>query len=141
MRRGEVRRFRWVWMLVVALLLAAPVAGCSASPQVPEATVTVTPRTSAGAQPVRIRVAGLVGGQRATVQVSSTDAAGVRWQASAVYRADAAGELGPKRGRARAGGIYGGASGRGLTWSMQPTKPPPLGDQPGHADQHRLIGH
>src|ERR1700722_12336464 len=95
MRRGEVPRFRWVWMLVVALLLAAPVVGCSSSAQVPGTTVTVTPRTSVADQPVRIRVAGLVGGQRATVQVSSTDAAGVRWQASAVYRADAAGALGP----------------------------------------------
>ena len=77
-------------MLVVALLLAAPVAGCSAPAQVPGTTVTVAPRTSVADQPVQIRVAGLVGGQRATVQVSSTDAAGVRWRASAVYRADAA---------------------------------------------------
>src|ERR1700735_2266379 len=96
MRRGEVRRFRWVWMLVVALLLAAPVAGCSASAQVPGTTVTVTPRTSVADQPVQIRVAGLSGGQRAPVQVSSTDAAGMRWQASAVYRADAAGATGPE---------------------------------------------
>src|ERR1700722_13512918 len=93
MRRGAARRFSRVRVLVVALLLAAPVAGCGASAQVPGATVTVTPRTSVADQPVQIRVAGLAGGQRATVQVSSTDAAGVRWQASAAYRADAAGDV------------------------------------------------
>jgi dienelactone hydrolase len=113
-------------MLVVALLLAAPVAGCSASAQVPGTTVTVTPRTSVADQPVQIRVAGLVGGQRATVQVSSTDAAGVRWQASAVYRADAAGEI-DLNSAAVLSGSYSGVSGMGLIWSMQPTKTPPLG--------------
>ena len=113
-------------MLVVALLLAAPVAGCSASAQVPGAAVTVTPRTSVADQPVQIRVAGLVGGQRATVQVSSTDATGVRWQASAVYRADAAGEI-DLNSAAVLSGSYSGVSGMGLIWSMQPTKTPPLG--------------
>jgi dienelactone hydrolase len=113
-------------MLVVALLLAAPVAGCSASAQVPGTTVTVTPRTSVADQPVQIRVAGLVGGQRATVQVSSTDAAGVRWQASAVYRADAAGDI-DLNSAAVLSGSYSGVSGMGLIWSMQPTKTPPLG--------------
>jgi dienelactone hydrolase len=113
-------------MLVVALLLAAPVAGCSASAQAPGATVTVTPRTSMADQPVQIRVAGLAGGQRATVQVSSTDAAGVRWQASAVYRADAAGDI-DLNSAAVLSGSYSGVSGMGLIWSMQPTKTPPLG--------------
>ena len=116
-------------MLVVALLIAAPLAGCSASaqaPQAPGATVTVTPRTSVADQPVQIRVAGLVGGQRATVQVSSTDAAGVRWRASAVYRADAAGGI-DLNSAAPLSGSYSGVSGMGLIWSMQPTRTPPLG--------------
>jgi len=114
-------------MLGLPLALAAPVAACSASAQVPAATVTVTPRTSVADQPLQIRVAGLTAGERATVQVSSTDAAGVRWQASAVYRADAAG--GVDLGSAvPVSGSYTGASGMGLIWSMQPAKSPPLGD-------------
>jgi dienelactone hydrolase len=121
-----VRRFNWVWVLVAALSLAAPVAGCSASAQVPGTMVTVTPRTSVADQPVQIRVAGLAGGERATVQVSSTDAAGVRWQASAVYRADAAGDI-DLNSAAVLSGSYSGVSGMGLIWSMQPTKTPPLG--------------
>ncbi len=62
-----MRWFRWVWLLGAALLLTAPVAACSASAQVPAATVTVTPRTSVADQPVPIRVAGLTDGERATV--------------------------------------------------------------------------
>src|SRR5277367_1751183 len=126
MRRAAVLRFRWAWMLAVALLFAAPVAGCSASAQAPGGAVTVTPRTSVADQPVQIRVAGLAGGQRATVQVSSTDAAGVRWQASALYRADAAGDI-DLNSAAVVSGSYGGVSGMGLIWSMQPTGAPPLG--------------
>ena len=59
-------------------------------------------------------------------QVSSTDAAGVRWQASAVYRADAAGDI-DLNSAAAASGSYSGVSGMGLIWSMQPTRTPPLG--------------
>src|SRR5580698_1135154 len=93
MRRGELRRFRWVWMLGLPLLLAVPVAACSASAQAPAAKVTAQPQMSVADQPVQIRVSGLADGQQATVQVSSTDAAGVRWQSSAVYRASAAGDI------------------------------------------------
>jgi dienelactone hydrolase len=77
-------------------------------------------------QPVQIRVAGLAAGQRATVQVSSTDAAGVRWQAKAVYRADAAGGI-DLDSAAVLSGSYTGVSGMGLIWSMQPAKTPALG--------------
>ena len=60
------------------------------------------------------------------MQVSSTDAAGVRWQASAVYRADAAGDI-DLNSAAVLSGSYSGVSGMGLIWSMQPTRTPPLG--------------
>jgi dienelactone hydrolase len=126
MRRGKLRWFRWVWMLGLPLLLAVPVAGCTASAQAPAAKVTVQPQMSVADQPVQIRVTGLAGGQQATVQISSTDAAGVRWQSSAVYRADAAGDIDLSSARVLSGS-YSGVSGMGLIWSMHPAKTPPLG--------------
>jgi len=126
MRRGELRWFRSVWMLGLPLLLAAAVTGCSASAQAPAAKVTVQPQMSVADQPVQIRVTGLADGQQATVQISSTDAAGVRWQSSAVYRADAAGDIDVSSAQALSGS-YSGVSGMGLVWSMQPAKTPALG--------------
>lgn len=112
-------------MLGLPLLLAVPVAGCSSSAQA-TAKVTVQPQTSVADQPVQVRVAGLADGQQATVQISSTDAAGVRWQSSAVFRANAAGDI--DLGSARAlSGSYSGVSGMGLIWSMSPAKTPPSG--------------
>ena len=113
-------------MLGLPLLLAVAVAGCTGSAQVPGATVTVQPQMSVADQPVQIRVTGLAGGQQVSVQVSSTDAAGVRWQSSAVYRADAAGGI-DLNSAAVVSGSYSGVSGMGLIWSMQPAKASPLG--------------
>jgi dienelactone hydrolase len=113
-------------MLGLPLLLAVPVAGCTGSAQAPAAKVSVLPRTSLEDQPVQIRVTGLAGGQQATVQISSTDAAGVRWQSSAVYRADAAGDIDLSSARVLSGS-YSGVSGMGLIWSMHPAKAPPSG--------------
>jgi dienelactone hydrolase len=78
-------------------------------------------------QPVQIRVTGLAGGQRATVQMSSADAAGVRWHSSAVYRADSAGDIDLSSAPALSGS-YRGVSGMGLIWSMNPAQTPPLGE-------------
>lgn len=113
-------------MLGLPLLLAVPVAGCTASAQAPAAKVTVQPQMSVADQPAQIRVTGLAGGQRATVQVSSADAEGVRWQSSAVYRADAAGDIDLSSAPALSGS-YSGVSGMGLIWSMHPDLDPPTG--------------
>jgi dienelactone hydrolase len=134
-RRGELRWFGWVLMLGLPLLLAAAVAGCTASAPAPAAKsaptpavqVTVQPQLSAADQPVQIRVTGLARGQQATVQVSSTDAAGVRWRSSAVYRADASGDIDLSSAQALSGD-YSGVSGMGLVWSMQPATTPALGE-------------
>lgn len=113
-------------MFGLPLLLAVPVAGCTTSAQAPAAKVTVQPQMSVADQPVQIRVTRLAARQQATVQISSTDAAGVRWQSSAVYRADAAGDIDLSSARALSGS-YSGVSGMGLIWSMHPAKTPPLG--------------
>jgi len=44
-------------------------------------TITVQPQTSLADQAVRFRVTGLAPGELATVQTTSTDAAGVHWHA------------------------------------------------------------
>lgn len=127
MRRGKLHWFTRAWMLGLPLLLAVPAAGCTASAQAPAAKVAVTPQMSVADQPVQIRVTGLAGGQRATVQMSSTDGAGVLWHSSAVYRADAAGDIDLSSAPALSGS-YSGVSGMGLIWSMNPAQPPPTGE-------------
>ncbi|HEX4094402.1 MAG TPA: acyl-CoA thioesterase/bile acid-CoA:amino acid N-acyltransferase family protein [Trebonia sp.] len=138
MRRGELRRFWRVLVIGAAFLLAAAAAGCTASAQAPaapqsasasasaSAQVTVQPKVSVADQPVQIRVAGLRAGQQATVQVTSTDAAGVQWKSSAVFRADAAGTV-DLSSAAALSGSYTGVSGMGLIWSMSPATTPALG--------------
>jgi dienelactone hydrolase len=75
---------------------------------------------------VQIRVTGLAAGQQAMLKITSTDASGVHWRASATYRADAAGNVDLSRARAISGS-YRGVSGMGLIWSMHPTGPDPAG--------------
>jgi dienelactone hydrolase len=113
-------------MLGLPLLLASAATGCTASTRAPAAKVTVQPGLSLADQPVRISVTGLAAGQQATVQISSTDASGVRWRSSAVYRAEAAGGIDLSNAPALSGS-YHGVSGMGLIWSMQPTGPAPDG--------------
>jgi hypothetical protein len=60
------------------------------------------------------------------VQLSSTDAHGVPWQASAAYRADAGGDVDLSTAAAISGS-YHGISGMGLIWSMRALKPDPAG--------------
>jgi dienelactone hydrolase len=61
-----------------------------------------------------------------TVQVGSTDARGVPWEASASYRADPAGNVDLSTAAAISGS-YHGVSGMGLIWSMHALKPDPAG--------------
>jgi dienelactone hydrolase len=86
----------------------------------------VQPQMSLADQPVQVRVSGLAAGQHATVQISSTDAAGVRWLSSAAYRADAAGGIDLSSAPALSGS-YRGVSGMGLIWSMLPAGPDQIG--------------
>jgi dienelactone hydrolase len=113
-------------MLGLPLLLAVAAAGCTTSARGPAAKVMVQPRMSLADQPVHIRVTGLAAGQHAAVQISSVDAAGVRWQSSAVYAAGAAGGV-DLSGAPALSGSYRGVSGMGLIWSMQPAGPDQIG--------------
>jgi dienelactone hydrolase len=126
MRRGELRSFCAIWILGLPLLLAFAATGCTASARASAARVTVQPGSSVTDQPVQISVTGLAAGQQTTVQISSTDASGAQWRSSAVYRADAAGDINLSNAPALSGS-YQGASGMGLIWSMQPTGPAPDG--------------
>jgi len=126
MRRGEFRSLRRAWTLGLPLVLVVAVIGCTTSARPSAARVTVQPGMSVADQPVRIRVTGLAAGQDATVRMSSTDAAGVRWASSATYHADATGGIDLNRAPALSGD-YGGVSGMGLIWSMRPTGSDPLG--------------
>ena len=110
-------------LLLLVMLSACTSASSSSAHAV---RVTVSPRTSLADSAVQIRVTGLAAGEEATLRVSSTDAAGVHWRASATYGADAAGNVDLSRARAISGS-YLGISGMGLIWSMRPTGPDPAG--------------
>lgn len=78
--------------LRVALLLlsAALLAGCGSAAR---PTLRVTPALSSEDQPVRIAVSGLRGGERVTLTLRSTDAAGYPFVSHASYTASANGTL------------------------------------------------
>ena len=117
-----------VSLAAATTVLTVLLAGCTAAGQSPgrHVTITVQPQTSLADQAVRFRVTGLAPGELATVQTTSTDAAGVHWRASATYRADPAGDVDPSRAPARSGS-YPGVSVMGLIWSMRPAGPDPAG--------------
>lgn len=71
-----------VALLVVTVVLHGARAGISVSPHVSSSTA-----------PVDIRVRGLVAGKRATVSISSSDAAGRTWSSTALFRADEHGRI------------------------------------------------
>ena len=114
--------------IVTALIFAGLLSGCTSSPSQPERTVSVAvrPDSSLADQPVRIEITGLSVGESVSVQLRSTDARGVPWQASAAYRADAGGDVDLSTAAA-VSGSYRGVSGMGLIWSMHALKPDPAG--------------
>ena len=115
------------WM-VTAVLVTGLVSGCTSSGSQPErpVSVAVQPDSSLADQAVLIEISGLGAGELVDAQLSSTDAVGVPWQASAVYRADAGGDV--DLGTAAAiSGSYHGVSGMGLIWSMRALRPDPVG--------------
>lgn len=109
--------------LVLALMAALAACTSSGSSAPPEhALVTVTPASSAADQAAHITVTGLRPGQRATVQVSSVDSRGVRWQSADAYRASPAGVVDVDRSAPVSGSCQ-GVSGMGPIWSMTPASP------------------
>ena len=114
--------------MVTALVFAGLLAGCTSSAPQPERTVgvAVRPGSSLADQAVQIEIAGLSSGEPVNVQLSSTDAHGVPWQASAAYRADPGGDVDLSTAAAISGS-YRGISGMGLIWSMHALKPDPAG--------------
>ena len=114
--------------MVTGLVLAGLLSSCTNPASQPEHTVSVAvrPNTSLADQAVQIGITGLSPGELVNVRLSSTDAHGVPWQASAAYRADRSGDV--DLGAAAAiSGSYHGISGTGLIWSMHALKPDPVG--------------
>jgi len=114
--------------MVTALVFGGLLSGCTSSASQPERTdsVAVRPGSSLADQAVQIGITGLSPGELVNVQLRSTDADGVPWQASAAYRADPGGDVDLSTATAISGS-YRGISGMGLIWSMHALKPDPAG--------------
>jgi dienelactone hydrolase len=114
--------------MVTSLVFVGLLSGCTSSASQPERTVSVTvrPGSSLADQAVQIEITGLSPDELVNVQLSSTDAQGVPWQASAAYRADPGGDVDLSTATAISGS-YHGISGMGLIWSMHALKPDPAG--------------
>lgn len=114
--------------MVTALLSAGLLSGCTSSASQPERAVSVAvrPNSSLADQAVRIEITGLSPGELVNVKLSSADAHGVPWQASAAYHADTGGDIDLNTAAAISGSYY-GVSGMGLIWSMYALKPDPAG--------------
>src|SRR6516165_7851386 len=105
--------------MLTALVFAGLLAGCTSSTAQPErgVSVTVRPDSSLADQAVHVKITGLNRGELVNVELGSTDARGVPWQASASYRADAEGDVDLST-EAAISGSYRGVSGTGLIWSL-----------------------
>lgn len=105
------------WWTVVALAglgLAQPAVAPAAGPR-----VEVSPAVALYGTPFSVKVTGLEPGSRVTVASAASDARNVRFAASAVFAADAAGVV-DLATNAPVSGDYRGADIFGLIWSMQP---------------------
>ena len=114
--------------MVTALVLAGLLSACTSSASQPgrAVSVAVRPGSSLADQAVQIEITGLTPGEPVNVQLSSTDAHGVPWQAAATYHADPGGDVDLSTATAISGS-YHGISGMGLIWSMHALKPDPAG--------------
>jgi dienelactone hydrolase len=107
--------------VLLGAVLGVAVAGCAAAaPEAAPVRLAVSPRLSVASAPIRIVIAGLSPGERATLRISSVDADNFTWQSSATYRASRAGTINPAV-MAPVAGSYTGISAMGPIWSMQPT--------------------
>ncbi len=109
--------------MAVALLSVVVPAAAAAAALSSNATsrIVVTPTVTVADEALRIRASGLPANARASIQLSSTDADGVRWSASAAFRADAQGRIDVMRTPA-IGGSYKGTWAMGLVASMRPSR-------------------
>ncbi|MGD8574681.1 MAG: acyl-CoA thioesterase/bile acid-CoA:amino acid N-acyltransferase family protein [Gammaproteobacteria bacterium] len=103
--------------ILISLLLAASFGPATA------ATLQVTPLRALYDQPVHIRLSGLGPGDAVTLELDTTDGAGVAWQSRATFRADANGNVDLEKIRPAAGD-YDSIDGMGLFLSMQPVGKP-----------------
>ncbi|HEU5271576.1 MAG TPA: acyl-CoA thioesterase/bile acid-CoA:amino acid N-acyltransferase family protein [Jatrophihabitans sp.] len=121
------RRGRRQWaMLVPAALVLAGLAGCGGSRPSGHAVITVSPATAVLDVPVTVRLTGLPADAGITVAAAATDGRGVVWRSAAVYRSDAAGQLGLDQ--APVSGSYTGRNPMGLFQFMKPPASAPLDD-------------
>ncbi len=104
-------------LALVCLALVA-FAGCGSSAQ-SVVDVRVSPRTSLADRPLIIRVTGLQPDERATLDLTSTDANRATWRSSAVYRADRHGTIDLGQSAALTGS-YSGINAMGLIDSLAP---------------------
>lgn len=118
--RGSSGAFRGAvacWVCVIA--------ACASRAPAPEAApskpaLEVAPRSALADVPLSIRVTGLPQGGRVIVRAVMARTSEVAWQSSAVFVADARGEIDLARD-APVEGSYAGVDAMGLVWSMTPT--------------------
>ena len=99
------------------LAVLAPADATPPSARHAGARVAIAPAISLADEPLDLRLTGLPAGVTTSVELSSTDAAGTRWQSSADFRTDALGRVDVARTPAR-GGSYRGVWDMGLLDSM-----------------------
>ena len=114
--------------MLVSVVLAAGVAGCTSGHRVDDASITVSPAIALMDQPVRVSVAGLRAGHPATVTATAKDVVGVTWSSSAEFRPSGDGTL--SLDQAPVGGSYSGPNPMGLFQFMTPDDPRSLGFGP-----------
>ncbi|MGH3659891.1 MAG: acyl-CoA thioesterase/BAAT N-terminal domain-containing protein, partial [Micromonosporaceae bacterium] len=112
---------RWPASLLVGVVVAAGLAGCTQSGRVEDRSITVSPATALVDQPVTVSITGLEADGPVTVTATATDAVGVTWSSSADFRAGGDGRL--SLGQAPVGGSYSGANPMGLFQFMTPEDP------------------
>jgi dienelactone hydrolase len=111
--------------MLVSIVLAAGVTGCTSADRVDDASITVSPAVALMDQPVRVTMAGLGADRPMTVTATAKDVVGVTWSSSAEFRASGDGTL--SLDQAPLGGSYSGANPMGLFQFMAPDDPRPLG--------------
>jgi hypothetical protein len=111
--------------MLVSVVLAAGVTGCTSGDRVKDASITVSPAIGLMDQPVRVSMAGLRADHAATVTATAKDVIGVTWSSAADFRTSADGTL--SLNQAPVAGSYAGANPMGLFQFMAPDDPRPLG--------------
>ena len=114
------RRVRPIPVLVVLLVAAAGLAGCTrgADRDRVQASISVSPLVALVDQPVAVTGRGLPAGARTTLTARARDTDGITWSATAQLEATSAGEV--SLGQPSLGGSYTGINPMGLFTLMAP---------------------